>query len=157
MAPNFKSLLRKRSPSPNRGAPTAAISVVPSNAVNRIENLRAKTKDTTSFEWAVGSFSKYATNRKLRSQKVSAGGKRWFLECYPRGYRVPDWTSIYLNAADIGEDQWRCMVRACPARGALKPVCSLQPAAFEFVPLSPLECRSRLSWQSSTRRPRNLS
>jgi hypothetical protein len=106
----FKSLLRKRSPSPNRGAPPA--STVPTNAVNRIENLRAKTKDTTSFEWAVGSFSKYAPNRKLRSQKVSAGGKRWFLECYPRGYRVPDWTSIYLNAADIADvdDQWRCQV-----------------------------------------------
>ena len=83
-----------------------------SSAVNRVCNVESIDSETTKFEWVVGSLSKYTLGDKVTSSSVTAGGSKWVLDFYPRGYVMPEHASLYLNVANpegLAAD-WSCHV-----------------------------------------------
>eukprot|EP00960_Hanusia_phi_P068976 766977-Hanusia_phi.AAC.4 len=85
--------------------------VIPS-AVNKVCNVESVDSDTTRFEWIVGSLSRFSLGDKITSSAVSAGGSKWVLDFYPKGYVMPEHASLYLNVANpenLAAD-WSCHV-----------------------------------------------
>mmetsp|Transcript_23051 Transcript_23051/g.46636 ORF Transcript_23051/g.46636 Transcript_23051/m.46636 type:complete len:643 (-) Transcript_23051:54-1982(-) len=82
------------------------------NMINRVVNIEHVDGETSRFEWLVGSLSKYSLGDKVTSSSVTAGGSKWVLDFYPRGYVMPDHASLYLNVShpETLPADWSCHV-----------------------------------------------
>jgi hypothetical protein len=56
-------------------------------------------KRTTKFTWTITGTSK-PPGAKITSPPILIGGVRWVLDLYPRGYVLPDHSSLYLSLSE---------------------------------------------------------